>query len=123
MRVMVEASGVRVRAGFPWWLRPLLERSVIGVALGRTIYVSRYLEGGVYLDRLVRHELAHLRQMREEGLPRFLYLYFRDYVELRAQGLSHTAAYLAIPFEIEARRSEMEAADASLSSGRAAHAL
>ena len=37
---------------------------------------------------------------------RFLYRYMRDYIRLRRSGLTSHLAYMAIPFEIEARDEE-----------------
>lgn len=98
----------RVRVGFPFWLRFFLFANVAAITLGRRIYVSpRVAEAGVErLNRLLRHELAHVRQVRELGLMRFLFRYMRDYIRLRRSGLTSHLAYSAIPFEVEAREEE-----------------
>lgn len=98
----------RVRVGFPFWLRIFLVANVAAITLGRRIYVSPSVaEAGVErLNRLLRHELAHVRQVRELGLIRFLYRYMRDYIRLRRSGLTSHLAYCAIPFEVEAREEE-----------------
>ncbi|MGH7501214.1 MAG: hypothetical protein ACREL7_05585 [Longimicrobiales bacterium] len=64
-----------------------------GVALGRTILVHPNVP---LTDRLLRHELAHVRQWMRHGL-RFpiLYLWYH---------FKH--GYRGNPFEIEARRAE-----------------
>jgi hypothetical protein len=49
------------------------------------------------------HELVHVRQWREFGTLGFLRRYLADYFRGRRKGLGHTAAYLAIRFEVEAR--------------------
>lgn len=56
--------------------------------------------------RLLRHELAHVSQFGVEGAARFLWRYALCYARGRRLGLSHTAAYLEIPYEREAREAE-----------------
>lgn len=82
--------------------------NVLAITLGRRIYLSRELmgKGRERLESTLRHELEHVRQVQQHGLVPFLYLYLRDYVRLRRQGLNSAAAYAAIPFEIEAREAE-----------------
>jgi len=98
----------RIRPRFPRWLAPLVRGDVVAITLGRSIY----LRDGVAarsesdLTRILLHELAHVRQVAELGLIRFLFRYVRDYFRLRTSGLSASAAYSAIPFEIEARAAE-----------------
>jgi hypothetical protein len=46
---------------------------------------------------------VHVRQWRELGAARFLWRYLGAYARGRASGLSHAAAYQAIPLEVEAR--------------------
>ena len=100
--------GARVRVGFPFWLRIFLVANVAAITLGRRVYVSpRIAEASLErFERLLRHELAHVRQVRDLGLMRFLYRYMRDYIRLRRSGLTSHLAYMAIPFEIEARDEE-----------------
>lgn len=101
----VAAARAQVRIGYPWWLRPWLARDVVAITLGRRIYVRRMLERAAF-ERLLRHELAHVRQVERLGLLRFLWLYLvefsRNWLRLRHFG----AAYAAISFEIEARAAE-----------------
>jgi hypothetical protein len=70
-----------------------LRAPAAGVALGRTIVVLR---GVPLTDRLLRHELVHVRQWLRHGVcfP-ILYLWYH---------LRH--GYRGNPFEIEARRAE-----------------
>lgn len=100
--------GAKVRVGFPFWLRIFLFANVAAITLGRRVYVSpRIAEASVErFEKLLRHELAHVRQVRDFGLIRFLYRYMRDYIRLRRGGLSSHLAYMAIPFEVEARAEE-----------------
>jgi hypothetical protein len=104
----IMALGGRVRVGYPFWLRPLLRRGIVAITLGRTVYVSRALAlgGGELLERTLRHELAHVRQVVRLGTVRFLVAYLREYRELRRQGLGPHDAYHAIGFEREARLAE-----------------
>ena len=98
----------RVRVGFPIWLRPFLHRGVIGLALGRTVYLdSRVAAAGKErIEALLRHELQHVRQVARLGLIRFLVLYLRSYLRLRSSGLGHHEAYRRIEFEQEAFEAE-----------------
>ena len=104
----IMALGGRVRVGYPLWLRPLLRRGIVAITLGRTVYVSRALAlgGGDLLERTLRHELAHVRQVARLGTIRFLIAYLKEYRQLRRQGLGPHEAYHAIGFEREARLAE-----------------
>ncbi|HEY5609898.1 MAG TPA: DUF4157 domain-containing protein [Thermoanaerobaculia bacterium] len=108
IRQQIDEAAARVRVGFPGWLRPFLMRDVIAITLGRRVYISpRLLERGTEaVEPIVRHELAHVRQVARLGLLRFLYQYVRDYAALRRGGLSPAEAYRAIPFEMEAKEAE-----------------
>jgi hypothetical protein len=70
---------------------------------------------GVGNRRLLRHELVHVRQWREQGVIGFLRRYLSVYVRWRLRGYPHLAAYRRIPQEIEAewiaRRVEMAGTD------------
>ena len=94
-----------VRIGYPWWLRFCLSRDVVAITLGRRIYVRKMLEGAKF-ERLLRHELAHVRQVERLGLIRFLWLYVTEYARNWVRLRSTAAAYAAISFEIEARAAE-----------------
>src|SRR4051794_29514820 len=65
LQAAIADARARVRFDYPRWLRPLLARDVIGITLGRHIYLSpRVLERPpAEVERLVRHELAHVRQV------------------------------------------------------------
>jgi hypothetical protein len=76
-----------------------------GIALGRRVFVLRDLvdaEGRAPLD-LVAHEITHVAQYLRDGTIPFLLRYGRDYLAGRARGLDDRRAYLAIPYEVEAR--------------------
>jgi hypothetical protein len=79
---------------------PVLTPGIAGMTLGRWILVRR----GHEHDRdLIAHELVHVRQWRELGSVGFLVRYLGAYMRSRWRGLSHQAAYEAIPLEVEAR--------------------
>ena len=84
-------------------MRPLLWRDVAALTIGRRVWISPRARN---LEPLIRHELVHVRQMGEEGVPRFLWRYLRHYVRNRQRGLRHHEAYLAIPYEVEAFAAE-----------------
>jgi hypothetical protein len=83
---------------------PVLPPGSDGMTLGRVVLVKR--DG--MADRtgrrtLLAHELVHVRQYAELGRVRFLGRYLAAYVRNLARLRRHEAAYLAIPFEVEAR--------------------
>lgn len=55
---------------------------------------------------LLAHEITHCRQYKEHGTWRFRAKYIAAYFQNRRRGLNAQAAYLNIPFEIEAREIE-----------------
>ena len=101
----VRTAEANVRYGFPFWMRPFLFRGVIALTLGRTIYVAR---DAVDIDRMICHELVHVRQVARLGLLRFLFCYGREYVSNRRRGLKAAEAYRRISFEEEAFAAEQE---------------
>ena len=105
LRVAADAARARLRVGYPWWLRLFLLRGVAGITLGRRIYVAPHI-AGFELERLVRHELAHVRQIATLGLVRFYWRYAVEYVRNRRSGMSSAAAYRNISFEKEAFAAE-----------------
>lgn len=103
----IAEAGARVRVGYPWWLRPLLARNVIGLALGRRIYL-RDEAAGESIVRLIRHELVHVRQANRLGLPVFLIAYVAEFLRNLWRYRSAAAAYWHLSFEVEARAGEEE---------------
>ena len=93
-----------VRFGFPWWLRFFLMPGVAGITLGRRIYI----DGGRDVMRSVKHELAHVRQIRRLGLIRFYWRWISEYAGNRRRGLSSDDAYRRISLEREAFAAEGE---------------
>jgi hypothetical protein len=100
-----EGSRATIVIGYPWWLRPFLARDVIAITLGHRIYLRRQLEGAA-LERLIRHELAHVAQVDRLGLLLFLWRYVAEFARNWVRLRSVAAAYAAISFEIEARAAE-----------------
>ena len=96
-------DGVIVKYRFPWWLRPFLLRGVVGITLGRRIYVE-----GEDPARTLRHELVHLRQIARLGPLRFYWTWIGEYLAQRFRGASADEAYRRISFEIEAFAAESE---------------
>jgi hypothetical protein len=95
----------RISTDFPWWLRPFLQRGVVAITLGRRIYVSARVTGE-HLERLLRHEIAHVEQINRLGVFRFYFRYVREYIALRRSGLKSYDAYRKISFEEEATAAE-----------------
>lgn len=69
-----------------------------------------------YPERLLAHELAHVRQFARLGWVRFMSQYLGSYFASRFKGKSHRDAYLNIPLEIDARW--QEACDVAVRAGR-----
>jgi hypothetical protein len=108
MRAAAGQARARIRFGYPWWLRPFLAKGVIAITLGRRIYLSPVIgqRSEQDLERLLRHELAHVRQVNRHGLIRFLRLYVTEFLRHFRRERSVQRAYRAISFEIEAEAAE-----------------
>ncbi|MFP5247223.1 MAG: hypothetical protein ACLGH0_11060 [Thermoanaerobaculia bacterium] len=101
----IAESNARVVIGYPWWLRPFLMRDVIGITLGHTVYLQRAMPPEKY-EPLVRHELAHVRQVDRLGLLRFYWRYGTEFARHAMRTRSINEAYSLISFEIEAVAAE-----------------
>lgn len=101
----VDEAHAIVRFRFPWWLRPFVVRGVVGITLGRRVYLD-----GAAADarRILRHELAHVRQIHSLGVLRFYSCYAREYFANRRRGLPSGEAYRRISLELEAFAAEQE---------------
>jgi len=95
----------KIRIGYPWWLRPFLMKNVAAITLGRRIYVRAGV-AELYMERLLRHELAHVRQIERHGLFWFYALYMSEFVRHFRRVRSIGRAYELISFEIEAVAAE-----------------
>jgi hypothetical protein len=102
---LVAEARAKVRFRFPWWLEPFLMKGVIAITLGRRIYLAADASGQ-RMERYLRHELAHVRQINRLGLVRFYWEYAKEYLNNRRLGMSPSAAYRNISFEIEALGAE-----------------
>lgn len=60
------------------------------------------------LERLLVHEMVHLRQWKTLGIVGFLRVYMSDYLRGRIRLLGHRAAYRSISLEAEAYREAAE---------------
>jgi len=96
-----------VRIGFPWWLRLFVFRETIAITLGRRIYIDGP-QRTVEYERLLDHELVHVRQAGELGNVVFWSQYVAEYFRNRWRGLDRDAAYRAISFEVEAFAAERD---------------
>jgi hypothetical protein len=67
--------------------------------LGRFIFIRTSSAGS---ERLLRHELVHVRQWRRFGVAGFGLRYLGAYARWRLRRYPHWAAYRRIPMEIEA---------------------
>jgi hypothetical protein len=101
-------SQARVRVGYPWWLRPFLAHDVVAITLGRTIFL-RAGEITHKTNRLLRHELVHVRQVNQLGFLRFLWRYTTEFLRHFRHERNINRAYRKISFEIEANAEEERA--------------
>ena len=71
---------------------------------------SDYINGSYYnkYSSVYRHELEHVYQVREFGYIRFYISYLLFYLINLGLYLSHRDAYYFIPYEIAARKAEVE---------------
>ncbi len=82
-----------------------LRQRASGITLGPHIYIRTHFfdpDQRIPLD-LLAHEVAHVLQFQRDGTITFLRRYLWDYTYNRLRGLPDLDAYLAIPYEIEAR--------------------
>ncbi|GMQ85033.1 MAG: hypothetical protein BMS9Abin07_0598 [Acidimicrobiia bacterium] len=92
-------------AAAPRWLTRVWGSNTAAMTVSRRIYVGdktlQKIEDG-NAGKLLKHESVHVDQWQRHGRIGFLTRYLGDYLRGRLAGLSHSAAYLAIPFEKEA---------------------
>ena len=108
LETAIVESRALVKVGYPWWLRPWLARDVIAITLGRRIYLSSAMASRAEheIERLLRHELTHVRQAMRLGAVGFLVRYGLEFVQHYRVHRNVTRAYRAISFEIEAWAAE-----------------
>ena len=56
--------------------------------------------------RGMQHELTHVRQYERYGIPKFLWIYFTDFLNSYGKDPNWDRDYRNIPFEIEAYENE-----------------
>lgn len=95
----------KVRHGYPWWLKPWLMGDVVAITLGRRIYLSAGVKHSS-IERLLRHELAHVCQINRHGLLGFYCRYLAEFARHFFKVRSINRAYAMISFEQEAAAAE-----------------
>jgi Domain of unknown function (DUF4157) len=104
----VSDARAKVRFGYPFWLRPFLMGDVVAITLGRRVYLSaKILPAST--ERILRHELAHVRQVNRLGLLRFYWRYLAEFAGHFARERSVDRAYHRLSFEREAVAAERDA--------------
>jgi hypothetical protein len=91
--------GLQRRDGYWLWVGGPAAPGATATTLGPLILMRR---GGESDERLLRHELVHVRQWRELGVVGFLVRYLGAYLRWRLRGYPHWGAYRRIPLEVEA---------------------
>jgi hypothetical protein len=86
------------REGY-WLLIGVAAPGAAATTLGPLILMRDRAVGN---EKLLRHEMEHVRQWRELGVVGFLRRYLGAYLRWRVRAHSHWAAYRRIPLEIEA---------------------
>jgi hypothetical protein len=91
---------VRIERRDGYWL--VVGWAAPGAAATTVWSVIFMRERAVGNERLLRHELEHVRQWHEHGLFGFAARYLGAYLRWRLRRHPHWAAYRRIPFEAEA---------------------
>lgn len=91
---------IEVRWRTNHWIAKLFKVSAI------TLYPYIFVYASEISPRLRRHELCHVEQIRRVGIFRFYVSYLMFYYAHRLAGKNSYIAYLAIPWEEEARARE-----------------
>ena len=110
---LARMRAIRVHGSFDhinarWWQIPVLlslsSRTTAGICLGDDIYVGE----SPLLNRwpLLVHELTHWAQYCRSGTVRFLAGYVGEFAWRLPRSPGANAAYLALSYEVEARRVE-----------------
>ncbi len=77
----------------------------VAITFGRRIYVGVEL-GQEKFERLLRHELQHVRQINKLGVFRFYSFYALEFLHNIRAGMNAHQAYCNISFEREAYEAE-----------------
>jgi len=89
---------IEQRDGYSLWEGGPVPKGFDGITLGRLVIVRR----GRATQRVLRHEMVHVRQWRRYGLFGFAARYGGHYLVWRLRRKGHLGAYRRIPMEIEA---------------------
>jgi hypothetical protein len=89
---------VEHRAGY-WLVIGPAAPGAAATTLGPVIFIRSWAADD---EHILRHELEHVRQWREQGVVGFLVRYLGSYIGWRARSYPHWGAYRRIPFEVEA---------------------
>ncbi len=87
------------RPGYRLWVGGPVPRGADAWTLGSLVIVRAASARSVHL---LAHELEHVRQWRERGVPGFLRWYLGGYLTWRVRGYPHRSAYRRIPAEVSA---------------------
>ena len=82
---------------------PFVPGGYAGITFGRFIYLAEPIPPDG-TSTLLAHELVHVGQCAETGIPRYIYIYLKSFFPdlIRMKNWNH--AYRAIPFEVDARQ-------------------
>jgi hypothetical protein len=91
--------GLQRRDGYWLWVGGPVPPGAAAITIGSLISVRKRSAGS---PGLLRHELVHVAQWRNQGVLGFLFSYLGSYLRLRLDFFPHKAAYRRIPQEVEA---------------------
>jgi hypothetical protein len=91
--------GIERHDGYWLWVGGPVAPGMAAITIGSVVLMRRRSVGNA---RLLRHELVHVRQYRDLGVPGFLVRYLWSYGRWRLRRHPHWSAYRRIPFEAEA---------------------
>lgn len=91
--------GLERRDGYWLWVGGPVPPGSAAITIGSLISVRKRSANS---KRLLRHELVHVAQWKQQGLVGFLASYLGSYLRLRIDFFPHKAAYRRIPQETQA---------------------
>lgn len=81
---------------------PFVPGGYAGITFGRFIFLANPIPADG-TSTLLAHELVHVGQYSEIGMPRYIYAYLKSFFPDLFRMRNWNQAYRAIPFEEEAR--------------------
>ncbi len=81
---------------------PLVPGGFAGITLGRFVCLAEP-QPTTGTSTLLAHELVHVQQWHDEGIPKFLWAYLRSFTSGLRTHRSWNQAYRHIPHEVAAR--------------------